>query len=351
MNPDRLPGGLADRLGITERDVDPEQLRMGIQTELEHTSDPELAKEIAIDHLAERPDYYTMLLAAEGAQTTPNATRKKWVQALLEKREAIGRAIGMPLGDMLGCGHWGCVFDSNPPWVVKLSIDPTEGPAWSKIAGLVQSEQWGQDGFTEIQSIHRLTPDLVIGGRKRKVWAIVREGVEPVFQDDRGVLVTSDYTNRVLGLSFPMAQHELSRTSGLPPRVQDVATMMRGLQLYRDAATAWHVLGPQRRWTERAERERSYYRDHMGIRSRDIAQDRALRAVRSYFHGPSAAPLGESLEMLASNDVFLRDVHLMNIGWHVPRDDDDWARIVIFDPGHTPTVSAGDIPEQLIQNR
>jgi len=357
-NPDSLPGGLADRLGITESDVDPEQLRLGIQTELEHTSDPDIAKEIALDHLAERADYYTMLLAAEGAGMTANATRKKWVNALLGKREAIQRAISVPLGDLLGCGHWGCVFESANPWVVKLSIDPTEGPAWSKIAGLVQGEQWGQDGFTEIKGIYRLTPDLVIGGRKRKVWAIVREGVEPVFKEynarelgEHGggkILATSDYTNRVLGL--PSATR--LETAELPgsPRAQDVSSMIKGLRLYRDAATAWHVLGAQQRWSPRVQRERSYYRDHLGIRTRDVAMDRALRALRGYFHGPSAAPLGESLEMLATNDVLLRDVHLLNIGWHVPRDDDDWARIVIFDPGHTPTVGTWEIPERLIHN-
>ena len=41
------------------------ELRMGVEHELEHTDDPDLAEQIAIDHLAETPDYYTRLRAVE----------------------------------------------------------------------------------------------------------------------------------------------------------------------------------------------------------------------------------------------------------------------------------------------
>jgi hypothetical protein len=57
--------GLADKKGITEEDVDPEQLKMGIKVEMEHTDDPNMAKKIALDHLAEIPDYYTRLKKME----------------------------------------------------------------------------------------------------------------------------------------------------------------------------------------------------------------------------------------------------------------------------------------------
>jgi len=58
---DRLPGGRADKMGLTPADVDPEQLRMGIEVEFEHVDDRAIAQEIALDHLAEIPDYYTKL--------------------------------------------------------------------------------------------------------------------------------------------------------------------------------------------------------------------------------------------------------------------------------------------------
>lgn len=57
---DLLPGGLAD--GMDDSEFDPHQLAKGIQTELEHTNDVNISKEIAKDHLMEIPtDYYDRL--------------------------------------------------------------------------------------------------------------------------------------------------------------------------------------------------------------------------------------------------------------------------------------------------
>lgn len=46
-----------------------QELDMGINVELEHTDDEERAREIALDHLLEMPDYYTRLLDMEGHDT------------------------------------------------------------------------------------------------------------------------------------------------------------------------------------------------------------------------------------------------------------------------------------------
>lgn len=60
-----LPGGLAEQKGITAGDVDPVELRKGIEIEMEHTRDKHIAREIALDHLAEIPDYYSRLVKME----------------------------------------------------------------------------------------------------------------------------------------------------------------------------------------------------------------------------------------------------------------------------------------------
>lgn len=57
--------GKAYEESITEEDVDPEELKMGIKVEMEHTTDPEISKRIALDHLAEIDDYYTRLAKME----------------------------------------------------------------------------------------------------------------------------------------------------------------------------------------------------------------------------------------------------------------------------------------------
>lgn len=48
-----------------EGEYDPVQLKMGIEVEMEHTTDPAVAEKIAKDHLAEIPDYYTRLKKME----------------------------------------------------------------------------------------------------------------------------------------------------------------------------------------------------------------------------------------------------------------------------------------------
>ena len=57
--------GFAKEQGFTEKDADPEQLKMGVKVEMEHTTDPLIAKRIALDHLTEIKDYYTRLAKME----------------------------------------------------------------------------------------------------------------------------------------------------------------------------------------------------------------------------------------------------------------------------------------------
>jgi hypothetical protein len=275
----------------------------------------------------------------------PNVRKKKWVEGLLQKRGAIEQAIGARLGRMLGCGHWGCVFESEDPWVVKLSVDPTEGPIWEKITQLVDEEQYGGDGFTRVRSIFRILPDLVTpAGRKKKVWAIVREGVEPVQAGGR----FSPHTLATLGVPLTTEDKYWPALNSLlafetdsvavSDRIKMFTDAMTGLSKYRTAATAWHAFGKRGEWLL------------AGMRTREQAEDKIQNILSHYFSGPIAGPLGESLLMLASNGVYLRDVHWGNVGWRVPKADDEWACLVVYDPGHTPTAGGKDIPQALIQN-
>lgn len=66
---ERIPGGfasgksqqsIADHHGVSVRLIK-RQMRKGIDVEMEHTNDPEIAREIAMDHLMEDPAYYDKL--------------------------------------------------------------------------------------------------------------------------------------------------------------------------------------------------------------------------------------------------------------------------------------------------
>jgi len=66
---DFMDSGMAVENGITEDDVDPKELELGIEVEMEHTSDSKIARKIArkiaLDHLVELKDYYTRLKKME----------------------------------------------------------------------------------------------------------------------------------------------------------------------------------------------------------------------------------------------------------------------------------------------
>ena len=57
-----LTGGVGDATAAS--DVDPEELSLGQTVEMEHTTDTNIATEIALDHLSEDPQYYTKLRKA-----------------------------------------------------------------------------------------------------------------------------------------------------------------------------------------------------------------------------------------------------------------------------------------------
>jgi predicted DNA-binding transcriptional regulator YafY len=100
--------GLSAERGVGRDDVDPEQLEMGIKVEMEHTNDPELSEKIALDHLAEFPDYYTGLAEME---------RKLHEKHEGKKEKTEKDAVGSPPAPKEVAG-------SPKPKIVKPSANP-----------------------------------------------------------------------------------------------------------------------------------------------------------------------------------------------------------------------------------
>jgi len=65
-----LEGGRAKKKSVTESDVNSGELSKGTEVETEHTPDRTTSKRIALDHLAEIPDYYTRLKKMEDTATS-----------------------------------------------------------------------------------------------------------------------------------------------------------------------------------------------------------------------------------------------------------------------------------------
>jgi len=98
---DDFEGGLSEakkkkepKAEIHPNQIHPQELRMGIKVELEHTDDLDKAKKIALDHLAENPFYYTALkLSGIESPSTPKykapVAFKKEVTAAVELVDKI----------------------------------------------------------------------------------------------------------------------------------------------------------------------------------------------------------------------------------------------------------------------
>lgn len=69
---ERIPGGRA--AGMSPKDFAKTSLAAGIEVEMEHTTSRAIAREIAMDHLAEDPHYYLKLALIEAHP--PKAKRK-----------------------------------------------------------------------------------------------------------------------------------------------------------------------------------------------------------------------------------------------------------------------------------
>ena len=84
-----------------DKKVDPRWLAVGTKTEMEHTKDRKVAKQIATQHLIEHPTYYRVLPAAESAMTAMEQKHPP-----VKRRRAPQRRGYNPMTDGLPPGIW-----------------------------------------------------------------------------------------------------------------------------------------------------------------------------------------------------------------------------------------------------
>jgi len=121
----KLPGGVGDRAPSDQ--MDPIQLSTGIQIEMEHTNDPEIAKEISLDHLTVDPKYYSKLVAAGLASEFKPSTGSGFgdVNQNINDKSRVGNK-GLQKGNMggtIGGTSNGQVDGRNSEPIVNKTID------------------------------------------------------------------------------------------------------------------------------------------------------------------------------------------------------------------------------------
>jgi len=98
---DQMPGGLAD--SGPPPNVDEEQVQKGVELEMhEHTNDPNLAKEMAYDHLTDDPNYYKKDLEqiSDTQKLSPPHERFASLSQLKELKNSIENQLSQMKGNL-----------------------------------------------------------------------------------------------------------------------------------------------------------------------------------------------------------------------------------------------------------
>jgi len=143
-NLDKLSGGVGDNTPTTE--VDPIQLSTGIQVEMEHTNDTEIARSIAMDHLTEDPKYYSKLVAAGLAREFKPSTGSGLgdINQSINDKSRVGNK-GLQKGNMggsIGGTSNGQVDGRNSEPIINKTIDiELEGQTFSSLEEAILDEK------------------------------------------------------------------------------------------------------------------------------------------------------------------------------------------------------------------
>lgn len=302
-------------------------------------------------------------------------THGSWLSVLaVEKRVALEGILGVQLGDVLGCGHFGCVLDSDSPWAVKLTTDPVEVEMWVQLQNAIAKKGSGQWGLTRVKEIVRLKPNL----HGKRVWAVMREKVEPLLAAETGTI--SERTRVEIGLPPPQYEdyeewkssliyrkdHDeylgdrLEHTYGMNPTdVAATLTMVGNLRRFNHALLEYDSV----LYDTRDARASYKWATEKGDDRKNVAGWVKCR-IQTIFgwtiSTPSAHPfesIYHTLFDLAYYEVYLGDLALENIGWRVAEKIESSkmpAGLVIFDPRLHTGESSGkklELPERLVQNR
>lgn len=140
--PNNMVGGKADNIPL--RKLDNQQLAAGTKVEEEHTKDPSIAKEIASDHLAEIPDYYSRLNNMEEEAKGGNIGK---LIHLFKKGSMLNKAADTPKEDtVIREGK------DNSKVVGKVKLDGNGKWHWAKDGEEADFSVRKQHGYYRITS-------------------------------------------------------------------------------------------------------------------------------------------------------------------------------------------------------
>jgi hypothetical protein len=292
-----------------------------------------------------------------------------WAEFVRANHDVFAEQLGWPIGKRLGCGFYGCVFQSDDPWVVKFTRDPSEGPTWAYIAELQRDPEIASDmgGFLRVNDVARIRPDVIweqAGEEPQQmpVYAIQRESATPLFIMEAADMFITRRTAKELQLTAAQIKKagwhpsdlskdgmpmyvmllDLTSTGSTVPnsvklRISDLAMCVTALDRYRIHAEAyWRS---QRFWTVAEDPDD---KDHFASLMSSQAM-KVLSAAKAIAERPDGSPsmfghvIGTTLyEAFDKADMVVADLHRFNVGWRDHAEAHDTKlplTLTVVDPG------------------
>jgi hypothetical protein len=262
------------------------------------------------------------------------ALKKNWPSiAEIAREKGLPLPVGESSGkwDELGCGHYGCVLETEDDAVVfKLTSDPTEAAFIQAAAPL----GWPA-GIVEYFALAEL--DFTF--RRRPVWAIWREAafdvgqLEPPYGADR-----RDYevrSRREFGALLDRFRTHADRFRTALKRTKRPVRVLAEAKELSD--WAWRAVGYDEARGDADVWRKFAFLDNQRGAYRLASSWRACEIIAEYMANTYLADsVGGALEYYLTANILLADVHGGNIGKAMGREsyDEGEGPWVITDPGH-----------------
>lgn len=168
MNEDKVKGGVSDKMSLADiakhHGISVDELKkefdIGIQVELEHTDDKNAAKEIAKDHLYEKPHYYT------------DPMEKDWGAKEVEKEMNELSAFPMIRRKIQEAASKIAIGDENPKSTVYIIFDGDRA-----LGGIEISNVSGSPSDDEATILN------ISGDKNERPIKIIRDAIPMLFRE------------------------------------------------------------------------------------------------------------------------------------------------------------------------
>lgn len=190
-----LPGGYAEDLGWPPRRYDQHELRKGIEHELEHTDSIEIARQIAMDHLAEQvmegkpQDYYTRLQEMEANRSKEDLYRE-WKELINLTADELESFLETPEGKVAGLSREEArrqgigSGQESAKWIIRMKRTPVQEWTW-------KMWDWAQRQLSFVKRMSGMKGPLFKDGKPTRkllsllVWGHAPESVLSTLRDDQ----------------------------------------------------------------------------------------------------------------------------------------------------------------------